>query len=513
MKVSSDFVNREKELQQVEDAVDVLQDKQRLLRTPIIEYHGVQGIGKSILLREIKALCDNRHLFNIAEKAEHFTVDALEDAKPLLREREPVVVILDALDDASAEQLQKIETTLEELFTDNDKLFIILASRNRQSFDNSRSISRKLTIHHLQPLEQKYCSQYLDARAQALSSQERDLIFEWTRGYPLAMKVMTDAIVQQHLNPLQDEGRIIRILIEEVIEKNLLANVASSAEKERLQTLLALLSIPRRFNLILIQNLIKEFASQYQLVNNLAYITLPPSINEATSALEWSAERAGYCIDASVRNLFIRQYRIEQPQRYTEIHKFLALKNKEFAEQVTGSDRIRYLREFFYHLACSEENRVQEKLAQHLEQLVQPEAQSESISLQSLDEFLQFYEEFQPDGELREALQADNTRFALSVMRKSFLKIYRQLPEGTRGPSLRKFFSHTAQKATTEDFALIFEDGMRQIIRQESLEYAGKLFQELMQDKEVKDLLGENFDQVQKGISKLLEEGPVNHVD
>src|SRR6266498_5603612 len=119
MNVSSDFVNRYQELQQIETAVAILQDKQRLLRTPIIEYHGVQGIGKSMLLQQIKALCDNKNLFTIVGKAEQFSTSALDDAQSLLEKREPVVVILDALDDASAEQLQEIETALEE-FIDND---------------------------------------------------------------------------------------------------------------------------------------------------------------------------------------------------------------------------------------------------------------------------------------------------------------------------------------------------------------------------------------------------------
>ncbi len=73
--------------------------------------------------------------------------------------------------------------------------------------------------------------------------------------------------------------------------------------------------------------------------------------------------------------------------------------------------------------------------------------------------------------------------------------------------NIRDGISHTAHRATTEDFVLIFEDGMRQIIKQESLAYAVKLYQELMQDKKLKDLLGENLDQVKKRIAELLEEG------
>ena len=46
----NDFVNRETELALIDEAVEALLDKQRLLRTPIIEFYGVKGIGKTTLL-------------------------------------------------------------------------------------------------------------------------------------------------------------------------------------------------------------------------------------------------------------------------------------------------------------------------------------------------------------------------------------------------------------------------------------------------------------------------------
>src|SRR5450631_175945 len=103
MYVTSDFVNRERELQDVLIAVDILQDEQRLLRTPIFEFCGVQGIGKSELLKQIKIECDNKRLFCVMEEAKNVTDEFFEDVEVRLEESKPVVIIIDALDAKNTE--------------------------------------------------------------------------------------------------------------------------------------------------------------------------------------------------------------------------------------------------------------------------------------------------------------------------------------------------------------------------------------------------------------------------
>ncbi len=459
---SSIFVNREKELRQISEAVETLQDEQRLLRTPIIEFSGVQGIGKTTLLQQIKTICDNRSLTCIMGNAKQWTSRDFNRVEMLLGEG-PAAIILDSLDAVDNEQFQTLEIGLSELI-ENSRLFVVLASRYVQRFERTRSIARKLTIYPLEPLKRESCLSYLGNFAETIPPETLDIILNWTRGYPLAMKVMADAIQDNRLDPRkeQDRRKLLRILRKEVIEKKLLAAATSSSERMRLQTLLTLLSIPRRFNIFLMQDLIEQFAPQYKLESNLAYITLPPDVNKLTSVLSWSMERAGYCIDASIRYLFLLQYKIEQPQQHVEIHRFLAEKNESFARVVAGSGCIRYLREFFYHLVYSEEAaKVRESLAQQIGQLAQVQMKQMRDILQSLEDFLQFYEEFRQDEELKDALGQQNASFALSLIYRNFIEIYRQLPEKMRENWLKQFFSLVTQQATTNDFALIFEDGMR----------------------------------------------------
>lgn len=504
---SPNFVNREKELRQVSEAVETLQDEQLLLRTPLFEFSGVQGIGKTTLLEEVKAVCERKGMRHFIKDAEQMTAHDFKQVATLVKS-EPVTMILDSMDTANSEQLEIIEAELSELI-ESTRLFVILASRDVKKF-RTRSLARKLTIFPLEPLKHENCLEYLDNFDQPIPPNTRDIILDWTQGYPLAMKVLTDAILKERLDLTKEEERrqLLNILMEEVIEKRLLAR-ASSDERTRLQTLLALFSVPRRFNLTLAENLIDKFDSRYKLENSLAYITLPKAINDVTSVLYWSLERAGYYIEAPIRNLFLLQYRIEDPQRLAEIHTFLAEQNEKFAQTVTGLDRIRYLREYLYHFAFSEEEaKVREALAKQIVPLIQAQTQEERDSLHTYESLIQFYEEFRLDEELKEALGPKNTGFALYLMYMNFLEIYRQFPEKARGDRLKEFFSLITQRPGSDEFDLIFDAGMRQIIKEVSREDAIKLYSELIRDEELKGLLGKKFDGVSERIlAELVDEG------
>ena len=56
------FVNREEELRFVEEKFNILLEKNDLIRIPIIEFHGVGGIGKTTMLKKIEKRCHDMHL-------------------------------------------------------------------------------------------------------------------------------------------------------------------------------------------------------------------------------------------------------------------------------------------------------------------------------------------------------------------------------------------------------------------------------------------------------------------
>lgn len=402
----SKLINRDRELQIIDGALDTLLDTKRLLRTPIVEFYGVEGIGKTVLLEEVSRRCKRKHVSSIwLDKDTIGDIDEnfVRRTRDLLEQEKKGVVIVDAVDDFQEDQLRAFEDGLQDLI-ENRFLLVVLTSQSEQKFDTYRSISRKLTSLHLEPLRQADCRKYL-REFQGLKPAFREVIYEWTRGYPFAMDVMAHAMIEQELDPSKAEDRstLLSLLKEQVIDQKLLVR-ASFADQPRLVALLTLLSVPRRFNLAVMQDVVEEFAPVYKKENALEYIALPHEINAVAPVLAWNLSRAGYCIDEPVRNIFLLQLKFEglhlaggQAYTYQEIHRFLAIMNETLANEVRGPDHIRYLEEWFYHLLESGE--ISQEVVQKITTTIERLAAERSVDL-----LIQFHEEFKQDQHLKHAL-------------------------------------------------------------------------------------------------------------
>src|SRR5262245_25133561 len=57
------IVNRETEKTLIDDAFKALHNyKEVLLRTPLIDFYGVEGIGKTVILKHIEQKCKDQHI-------------------------------------------------------------------------------------------------------------------------------------------------------------------------------------------------------------------------------------------------------------------------------------------------------------------------------------------------------------------------------------------------------------------------------------------------------------------
>jgi hypothetical protein len=411
------FVNREPELKLIDESFRALLDRRRLLRTPIIEVQGVGGIGKTSLLKQVEQRCQDIQLpyiwvdvsqhpssveVEIISQVKHYTQpsdnkdfpDATYAMKILLKQS-PAVMLFDAVDTAKTAQLSLIEKLLKDLI-DDDKLFVVFASKKTLTFQQYRSVARKLTIFALKSLDRKHCESYLDTLDNPIKPIEvRNFIFEWTRGYPLAMNVLAQAI-QNGLDPRTPEGQqeALALLKEQVIHQGVLAAV-DPTDRARYFSTLQLFSIPRRFNLVIMQDLIERFTPTLKLESSIAYWGLPKEINEATDVLNWNMTRAGFSVDEPIRTLFLLLLKVEHSERYFAIHEFLAQTNRRLAREVSGFDRARYVRECLYHTACMMDSPPVEQQLLDTIQIVEQESQ-ETLS--------QFSQEFSQDMQLKEAL-------------------------------------------------------------------------------------------------------------
>jgi hypothetical protein len=407
-------VNRKVELRVIEGALDALLDSKRLLRTPLVEVYGVEGIGKTTLLLEVERLCRRRNIKVLSmEKVEDANEDFIIPTRKLLREMARGVVIIDSLDNLSGEQLQIFEQGLIELLDDR-LLLVVMASSSEKMFENSRAITRLLTSFHLQSLSQEHSLEYLRGFGDRLSEAWREIIYDWTRGYPLAMHIMVMTIVEQNLDSSKEADRnlLLTVLVEKVIYQKLLSKVKGK-ERLRFETLITFLSVPRRFNLAIMQDVIEKFAKDYQLESTLDYISLPYLINEVVPVLYWNFNRVGFCIDEPVRNLFLLKLKYNEPGKYEEVHDFMANMNRRLAAEVSGPDHIRYIEEMLYHLAESgaTPDRLVDEVVGAAERLGK---------IHAAEQLIQFREELVHDANITSAL-ADKVSFVRSVIEEQIV--------------------------------------------------------------------------------------------
>jgi hypothetical protein len=343
------FIDRSEELDLINQAINALLDKEGVLRTPIIEFCGIGGIGKTALLRQVENTCRNRRLKNLwLDIGQGSTESFFTESRKLLIEGDPVVLLLDALDRASEEVLSKITIELSDL-VENRNLLVVLTSRRAERFESKRTIARKISLYPLKPFDRESCDVYLDNAGAVLSVKARDAIYSWTRGYPLALKAMVTGIVNSrfstNFDPDDPEQRRKAIL--DTIEKVLVGGTIPL----RYHELLRLLSVPRRFNLFMMQHIIDAFlGGKFCSSDTPSVLTLLMKIDQDTNALNWDIGRHGYSVDRSIRNLFLLELRIKDPQNFYALHRFLAEMNAHLAQEVCGHDRLNYLLDFLYHV-------------------------------------------------------------------------------------------------------------------------------------------------------------------
>lgn len=509
------IINRTYELGIIDEAFDALLDQTSLLRTPIIDVHGIEGIGKTTILQHVTHKCKEHHLpyirvdasgsiptiaYEIIEQIKTYYLPQIapfNEEDPLnqvvsairqLLEQHAAVLVLDSLDTENDELLRWLEIMLRDLL-ENNRLFVVIASRKSLQFENERSVARKLTPLQLNPFDRTSSGQYLDTIQ--IKPEMHNYIFEWTRGYPLAMDAMARAMDKEHLDPRKetDRRKLIKAITERVVDQGILAGIDSS-EHKWYQTMLRLLSVPRRFNLVMMQMLIKQYAPQFAPQNSLAYMGLFKRINRTTNVLNWNMPRAGFAVDTPVRCIFLLQLQIEHPELYLALHRTLAQINQQFAEAVTGTDRVRYLQEFLYHNAHIIAG---EALRQLLKQTVQ------RIINESPEAFSQFSEEFSQDEELKEAL-GEQTATVTMLIHAHQLAMIRQLVKESSGRdrvrNLHEYLNVVSQDPIAGSIPLVFQQAIQEIKTAESREVIRQLHHELEQDYRLKEILGEHVESI-----------------
>ncbi|GAC1487101.1 MAG: hypothetical protein NVS2B12_41730 [Ktedonobacteraceae bacterium] len=230
-------------------------------------------------------------------------------------------------------------------------------------------------------------------------------------------------------------------------------------------------------------------------------MSLPRTLNRDTDVLSWNMLKAGYSIDASVRNIFILKNKIENNERFLAIHRFLAQLNKQLADDVPGSDRMRYLREYLYHRAITCDPQDMEEIIRQTLHLVA----EEPASL-----FEQFYEEFWQDEELKDVLD-ERAQLVKSLFHRHLARANRSLAEelaaGERINYLREFFHHIVTDPQVGDLDAVLTLTIRELLAEGLIEDAKDMLITLSSDELLKQHLGVHFPLFAARVHEIVLEG------
>jgi hypothetical protein len=528
------FVNRQSETRLIKDAFDALQNYERnsFLRTPILSFFGVEGIGKTAILEYIEEQCKQQQIryihIDTSQNADdfsrqvvqqvtsryHIKPDEGEDllqqslyATKALLEQGTAVMILDRVDATNEALLERIAFTLRDVIHDN-KLFVVLASKRGLLLDSERSVSRKLTSLRLKPLDRASCEDYLNLVIPSLDPTTRKYILEWTRGYPLAMEVMTRAVTEHKFNPArpEDQQTIVNLIVKQVIDEKVFARLEPPDQKKYKEAL-SILSVPRHFNLLIMQELVDHFAPDLKRGSNLAYMRLPGNIKNDTDVLSWNTFKGGFSVDAPIRNIFLLKIRLEQNQLFLDLHRFLANLNKTIADDVTDYDRIRYLCEYLYHSAYVE---GQQEFIQTLEQTFQKMSNISFESLESFEAFAECLEELAQDDEFKETL-GEQIATVQSLMYQYLAEINRREARKNSGEAhfyhLRNVLITMARNPAVTDLRAAWIPAIRAILTEEPSGQSPQFVTELLDSERLREALGQDFAILAELVAETSSEG------
>jgi hypothetical protein len=251
------------------------------------------------------------------------------------------------------------------------------------------------------------------------------------------------------------------------------------------------------------QRLIENFAPDLRQGKSLSYLVLLNRIGQASEALSWKMEKAGFALEDPIRHVLLLQWKIEQPVRYQQINHYLATLNRDNA---LGPDSVRYQREYLYHS-------TQSVAAQDIPALLhQTIAQIIRDAEEKPDWLVQFTEEFLQDDELKAALGEHMTivtHLLYTTLAQKMYDAYEQEEETSRRfRYLHDFFDYTVRDQEIQGLPARLQEIWLKLLDRESPAALFKLYEELGQMSRFQTALDPYFDSVQAAIqSRLSTEG------
>jgi len=348
------FVGRKEQIGLMEDCIGIVQYGGSV-SWAVINFHGVVGIGKTALLRELQTRIISKELpcafIDFAEPQSRTSVR--EAAANLTKDHHaPAVLFLDTLEKAEPELLDWMEDEVIGPLIRTDRALVIAASRIPHRWKQFE-VRRRVYAAPLDRFDEPTTREQLPEQYSALASR----IMRLTYGHPFGnVYVLQDIqkIEQEVGRPFEradfDEyqTRLVQELVEQLIERVVMEGVSPDIKQAY-----RVMALARHFDVNVLRRLLTRFVQEPFADKSAAYFLGVVGAMVKTTLVEWSSARRGYMLDDTIRWMLALHMKLTNRQRYEQINQELIGLYDEWIERVP-ENRSGFIIERLYHEACLE---------------------------------------------------------------------------------------------------------------------------------------------------------------
>lgn len=391
------LIGRDREIRNIELSLNQLLQKK--VEKSIIEINGIGGIGKTIILKNIANICQtinlpfavydfefvsNLEIQDIRSPIEEIINQIIIKTKskeelkniferPLLKgediqklfinylieifreENKPIVLIFDTLDKIN-DDIQKWLAYLISETTRVGRIIFVLASKSALNLSIDERIRQKWQIYKISQFSFDQTKDQIQFFERGLSPEDMEelcqSIFNITKGHPLANELICKKLIEKNITTknFQDYTQyFIQLINKELIDRVIFKKYKLEDHK-KLRSILEILSIARIFNSISLQILIDTFAKQeYRLSSSFKYSKYIIEEQIKNNLIHYDQSKKGYAVDHTLAIIFSSIMKKNKPNLYKKINQKLIDIYNEWISYYSGSDKINYIKEKYYH--------------------------------------------------------------------------------------------------------------------------------------------------------------------
>ncbi len=397
------FVGRKNEINLVEERIGIFQYGGSVFQA-VINFYGVVGIGKTILLRELEKRIRDKGLpcafVDFAEKEYAFSpqsqVTLLEDiadsfsngvgstvlaetisrfwqcqqagesveeqgqavvqaflecVNDLARDHNtPAVLLLDTLEMGDKELLDWLEDGIISPLIRTDCVLVIVASRAPHRWKRFE-VRRRAYQQRLDPFDEKITRKQLPQEYSVLAPG----VVHLTHGHPFGNVRVLQSVQQIEQEVGQSfrradfdeyQKRLVQELVDQLIEPLVMRDVPGEIRRAY-----RVVALARQFDVNVLRRLLTRFVEEPFAGKSAAYFLGVVGRMVKTTLVEWSSARRGYVLDKTIRWMLALNVKLAARERYEEINYELIGLYDEWIERVP-ENRSGFIIERLYHEAC-----------------------------------------------------------------------------------------------------------------------------------------------------------------